>query len=149
MTNVKDDEQAKVNPPGNTQGGATGGAASGTPGGTQGAVGGARDKDTKGGGAARGGGASSGSGGTRKKPDPQIPAVGRDDGLLQLSPAALQQMLAAAVAAATSSSNSTSDGPKLPKFWDEEPAAWFSVFRGHFAGRDPPVYMRLSPDPGL
>ena len=49
--------------------------------------------------------------------------VGRDDGLLQLSPAALQQMLAAAVASATSSP-SHEQGPKLPKFWEEEPEAW-------------------------
>ena len=48
-------------------------------------------------------------------------------------------MLAAAVAAATSTPHQASDGPKWPNFWDEEPAAWFSVFRGHFAGRDPPV----------
>ena len=48
-------------------------------------------------------------------------------------------MLAAAVAAATSTPTTSDGGPKLPKFWEEEPEAWFSVFRGHFAGRDPPV----------
>ena len=43
-------------------------------------------------------------------------------------------MLAAAVAA-----SSPPDSNKLPKFWEEEPAAWFSVFRGHFAGKNPPT----------
>ena len=137
---IKDDEETTQGAAGGTQGtpgGAAppGAATGGAKGGTQGAQGGAS-----------GGGYKTGAkntGGTRPKPatGPAGPAgpVGRDDGLLQLSPAALQQMLAAAVAAATSTPSLASDGPKLPKFWDEQPAAWFSVFNGHFAGRDPPV----------
>ena len=117
MTNVKDDEQAQ----------AQGGAAQGGTAQQGGAQGGAGAKDAKGG----------AKGGTRMKPPPQhqqqqlpLPAVGRDDGLLQLSPATLQQMLAAAVSAATATPPPSADpSPKLPKFWEEEPEAWFSVFK--------------------
>ena len=48
-------------------------------------------------------------------------------------------MLAAAVSAATATPSNSDHGPKLPKFWEEEPEAWFSVFKGHFRGRTPPV----------
>ena len=117
---TKDEEQA-------AQGGAAQGGPPGAQGGTPGTGPGGANGGTK--------------GGTKPKPpghQQPLPAVGRDDGLLQLSPAALQQMLAAAVSAATATSPSD-HGSKLPKFWEEEPEAWFSVFRGHFAGRTPPV----------
>ena len=42
-------------------------------------------------------------------------------------------LLAAAVPAVAPPMESSH--PKLPKFWDEEPRAWFSVFRGSFEGR--------------
>ena len=44
-------------------------------------------------------------------------------------------MLAAAVAA-NAPPSANPDTTKLPKFWEEEPEAWFSVFRGHFIGRN-------------
>ena len=117
-------------------GGATGGAAGagGATGATGGAAGGAK-------GGATGGAAGGAKGGTKNKPPPvNLPPlpIGRDDGLLHLSPAALQQMLAAAVAA-SAGTPSSSDNNKLPKFWEEEPEAWFSVFHGHFDGRPAPV----------
>ena len=59
---------------------------------------------------------------------------------MHLFPAALQQILAAAVAASQPAAASSSDhSNKLPKFWEEDPEAWFSVFRSHFEGRAVPV----------
>ena len=145
-------EQDKKEP----AGAATGGADAGGAGGAGAAAGGAPS-----GGAATGpphcgntsGGAKSGAqgtGATNKLPTGQGPpagtpppgrnplSVGRDDGLIQLSPAALQQLLAAAVATATGAAPPADvNHRKLPKFWDEEPEAWFSVFRGSFDGRLP------------
>ena len=48
--------------------------------------------------------------------------------LIQLSPAQLQQLLANASTSASS--------PKCPKFWEQEPSAWFMVFRGHYEGKN-------------
>ena len=110
-------------------------------------------------GGAAAGGAAGGATGTGAKnkipaPKPQMfntppPPIGRDDGLVHLSSAALQQMLAAAVAGAVAAPVAASDhGNKLPKFWEEEPEAWFSVFRGHFAGRQVPelaMFNRMLP----
>ena len=121
-------------------GGATGGAAAagGAMGGAAAAAGGAT------GGAAATGGATGGATGTansaRNKlpPPPAQQPIGGNNGLVHLSPAALQQMLAAAVAASAGTSTASASldhGAKLPKFWEEEPEAWFSVFRGpHTAG---------------
>ena len=58
-----------------------------------------------------------------------VPNIIDGNALIQLSPAQLQQLLA----------NATSPSgppPKCPKFWDQEPAAWFMVFRGHYEGRN-------------
>ena len=50
------------------------------------------------------------------------------EGVLQITPAVLQQLLASAVAASSSNHRE----PPMPKFWESEPAAWFQVFRGHY-----------------
>ena len=53
-------------------------------------------------------------------------------------PEALQQLVTAAVAAAITRpevSVPPARDPKLPKFWEQEPVAWFSVFRDHFEGK--------------
>ena len=155
--------------PSGAAGGAAGSASGTAPGGAaQGATGGAATGGAATGGAASGGGAAKGGGGTHRgtggatnkllagnvpplnTPPPPNPR-GRDDGLIQLSPTALQQSLAAAVANAATSVAAVpaasvpavtppveSGHPKLPKFWDEEPEAWFSVFRGSFEGRPVP-----------
>ena len=73
-------------------------------------------------------GANSQALGTLAQP---LPPAGAD-GVLQITPAMLQQLLASAVAA---SSNNHRE-PPVPKFWESEPAAWFQVFRGHYRLRN-------------
>ena len=56
------------------------------------------------------------------------------DGVLQITPAMLQQLLASAVASVATAANHRE--PPVPKFWESEPAAWFRVFRGHYQPRN-------------
>ena len=130
-------------------GGAAAGAAAG-PGGTKSTAGGAAGTKNATGGATGAGGAKhktkdgTGSGGlgppnagNRGTPPPRSAPL--PEGVVQLSSATLQQMLAAAVAAGAASVpaavSAPDPTPKLPKFWESEPAAWFSVFRQHFEGK--------------
>ena len=118
----------------NAVGGVAGGAASGAAGGSAsgGAAGSSQSGGTKS--SQKSTGATNklpaGSGPTASTPPPPgrtQPPVGRDDGLIQLSPAALQQLLAAAVATATGVAPSADvNHRKLPKFWEEEAKSLFS-----------------------
>ena len=90
-----------------------------------------------------------GQGGQRPPPGTAspgaLPKVSTSSGLVQMSPEALQQIVTAAVAAAIAQPSAVAVAapavaaapppPKLPKFWEQEPAAWFSVFRDHFEGK--------------
>ena len=101
------------------------------PPGTQGTPGGAQGGTTGG----LGGGRGAGGGATNRRDNaaPGNPAAPVIDGnaLIQLTPLQLQQLLANAV-----TSNAPAPAPKCPKFWEEEPKAWFLVFRGHYEGRN-------------
>ena len=55
-------------------------------------------------------------------------------GIIPMTPAMLQQILASALT--VNASASTHREPPVPKFWESEPAAWFQVFRGHYAPRN-------------
>ena len=59
------------------------------------------------------------------------PSVIDGNALIQLTPLQLQQLLANAL-----TTNAPVPGPKCPKFWEDEPKAWFLVFRGHYEGRN-------------
>ena len=74
-------------------------------------------------------GTSSSASGTRGTGSGQLP----DTGVLQLTPAMLQQIIASAITATSSTHHKE---PPVPKFWEAEPAAWFQVFRGHYQQRN-------------
>ena len=122
----------KPGPQGNqgTQG-AQGGAAGNIKPNAQNVPGGA----TGGTGGGRGGGATNR---TNAAPGGQPAPVIDGNSLIQLTPHALQQLLANAVAANTPAVPAPAPipAPKCPKFWEQEPAAWFMVFRGHYEGRN-------------
>ena len=139
----QDKKEPAPNAAGNAAAGGTQGASGGPTGGA--AASGAGPTPTGNSTGTRSGSTQRGTGATNKlptghgqtaSPPPPLP-VGRDDGLIQLSPAALQQLLAAAVATATGATSTDVSHRKLPKFWDEEPEAWFSVFRGSFGDHFP------------
>ena len=124
----------KPSPPGSqgTPGAAQGGGAANnnTKHNTQGAQGGS------GSGRGTGGGATSRLGAAAPGGQPAPPVIDGSS-LIQLTPHALQQLLANAVAAHAPPvpAPAPTPAPKCPKFWEQEPVAWFMVFRGHYEGR--------------
>ena len=70
------------------------------------------------------------AGGTQSLAGPFPPAPDAS-GVLQITSAQLQQLLTSAVASAGGHRE-----PPVPKLWESEPAAWFQVFRGHYAPRN-------------